>query len=404
MKKLIWMSSLSYLVIGMAHVVAGAILEPLLAQYGLDYQSGGQFIMNQFLGFLGGVLLTPWLSSKLGRRRTLLLALGSLTVAEGLYSLFLPWGWMLAIAPVAGFGFGMTEAIIGAMIIEYVEEKKASAMTFIETFFGVGALIMPIIAALLIKNGAWELSFPIVAAVSGVTFLLWAFLSFGRVDQLMARRPQAGADTTSSVAQQRYPRWARPILVLGVLYFAFYVGMEMSFSNYLPSIMIERIGLDEAEAASTISMFWGLMVVGRLLAGRVAEWSGYGRFLLMMTAAGMLSLIVLSLISQAGWSLFVIGLSGLVWAGVFAIGLVYINQLLPGYTERTTSLLVAAGGLGGALFPKLTGWLMDTYNAGWTMAMLSGLTLVMLVIMIVLLMAERVRIRQIRSESRNRSN
>ncbi|WP_270167166.1 MFS transporter [Paenibacillus sp. SYP-B4298] len=404
MKKLIWMSSLSYLVIGMAHVVAGAILEPLLAQYGLDYQSGGQFIMNQFLGFLGGVLLTPWLSSKLGRRNTLLLALGSLTVAEGLYSLFLPWGWMLAIAPVAGFGFGMTEAIIGAMIIEYVEEKKASAMTFIETFFGVGALMMPIIAALLIKNGVWELSFPIVAAVSGVAFLLWAFMSFGHVDQLMARRPQADSSIAQPVIRQRYPRWALPILVLGVLYFALYVGMEMSFSNYLPSIMIERLGLNEAEAASTISMFWGLMVVGRLLAGRVAEWSGYGRFLLIMTGAGMLSLIVLSFVSQAGWSLFVIGLSGLVWAGVFAIGLVYINQLLPGYTERTTSLLVAAGGLGGALFPKLTGWLMDTYNASWTMAMLSGLTLVMLVIMIVLLLVERVRIRQIRSESQIRSN
>lgn len=404
MKKLIWMSSLSYLVIGMAHVVAGAILEPLLAQYGLDYQSGGQFIMNQFLGFLGGVLLTPWLSSKLGRRNTLLLALGSLTVAEGLYSLFLPWGWMLAIAPVAGFGFGMTEAIIGAMIIEYVEEKKASAMTFIETFFGVGALMMPIIAALLIKNGVWELSFPIVAAISGVAFLLWAFMSFGRVDQLMARRPQADSSIAQPVIRQRYPRWALPILVLGVLYFALYVGMEMSFSNYLPSIMIERLGLNEAEAASTISMFWGLMVVGRLLAGRVAEWSGYGRFLLIMTGAGMLSLIVLSFVSQAGWSLFVIGLSGLVWAGVFAIGLVYINQLLPGYTERTTSLLVAAGGLGGALFPKLTGWLMDTYNASWTMAMLSGLTLVMLVIMIVLLLVERVRIRQIRSESQIRSN
>ncbi|MBJ6360774.1 MFS transporter [Paenibacillus sp. GCM10012307] len=389
MRKLIWMGCLSYLVIGMAHVVAGAILEPLIASYGLDYRSGGQFIMNQFLGFLGGVLITPWLSGRIGRRNTLLLALGSLTLAEGLYSLFLPWGWMLTIAPVAGFGFGMTEAIIGVMIIEYVEEKKASAMTFIETFFGVGALVMPIIAAFLIKNSSWELSFPIVAVMSAVTMLLWLTMSFGRVDELMVRKPQLKKEERP--VRVRYPVGSMPILVLGTLFFMIYVGMEMSFSNYLPSIMIERLGLKEAEAASTISMFWGLMVVGRLFAGRVAEWSGYGRFLVATTGAGTLCLIALTLVGQASLSLFIIGLSGLVWAGVFAIGLVYMNHLLIGHTERTTSLLVAFGGLGGALFPKLTGWLMDRYNANWTLAMLAAMTVVMLIIMIVLAILERGR-------------
>ncbi|MFB9755012.1 sugar MFS transporter [Paenibacillus hodogayensis] len=389
MKKLIWMSCLSYLVIGMAHVVAGAILEPLLSKYGLDYQSGGQFIMNQFLGFLGGVLITPWLSGRIGARNTLLVALGTLTAAEALYSLFLPWGWMLAIAPFAGFGFGMTEAIIGAVIIEYVEEKKASAMTFIETFFGVGALAMPIFAALLIKNGIWELSFPIVAIVSAVTMVLWLTTSFGRADALMARKPQHLHKDADRPAKLRYPAAGRPILLLSLLFFMLYVGMEMSFSNYLPSIMIERLGLPEAGAASTISMFWGLMVAGRLIAGRMAERSGYGRFLLFSTGAGMLSMIALCLTGQAGWSLFLIGLSGLVWAGVFAVGLVYVNQLLPGFTGRTTSLLVAFGGLGGALFPKLTGWIMDKYDAASTLTMLAGMTVVMLALMIALALLER---------------
>ncbi len=392
MRKLIWMGCLS--VFGHWHGTcsAGAILEPLIASYGLDYRSGGQFIMNQFLGFLGGVLITPWLSGRIGRRNTLLVALGSLTLAEGLYSLFLPWGWMLTIAPVAGLGFGMTEAIIGVMIIEYVEEKKATAMTFIETFFGVGALVMPVIAALLIKNSNWELSFPIVAAMSAITMLLWLTMSFGRVDELMARKPQAKQGEAKQPPRVRYPAGSMPILILGVLFFMLYVGMEMSFSNYLPSIMIERLGLNEAEAASTISMFWGLMVVGRLFAGRVADRSGYARFLVTTTGMGMLCLITLSLVWQASLSLIIIGLSGLVWAGVFAIGLVYVNHLLPGYTERTTSLLVAFGGLGGALFPKLTGWLMDRYNASWTLAMLAAMTVVMLIIMIVLAVLDRARL------------
>ncbi|GBF78374.1 putative MFS transporter, partial [Paenibacillus sp. 598K] len=48
MRTLLWLSCLSYMVIGMAHVVAGAVLEPMMASYGLTYGDGGQFIMNQF--------------------------------------------------------------------------------------------------------------------------------------------------------------------------------------------------------------------------------------------------------------------------------------------------------------------------------------------------------------------
>ncbi|GGG25428.1 MFS transporter [Paenibacillus abyssi] len=383
MRKMIWLACLSYLVIGMAHVVSGAILEPLMAHYGLNYRDGGQFIMNQFLGFLGGVLISPWVTRYIGKRNALLLALGSLTAAEAAYSLLLPWEWMLAIAPIAGFGFGMTEAVIGAMVIEYAEEKKASAMSRIEVFFGLGALIMPIVGALLIRNDIWQMAFPVITAMAGLTTLLWLTLSFGKVDDLIAYQPRTAQ--VSQPVRARYNLAAMPFLILGITFFLFYVGMEMSFSNYLPSIMIQRVGMDEATAATTISLFWGMVVIGRIFAGRVAERTGYGRFLLGCVVAGMVLLILISFTSHAGWSLFFIGLSGLSFAGVFAIALVYVNQLLPGMTERTTSLLVAFGGMGGALFPRLTGWLMDEYDASWTLGMIAGMSILMVVLVLAMM-------------------
>lgn len=45
MRKLIWLGCLSYLVIGMAHVVAGAVLIQVLDYYGLQYGDGGQWII-----------------------------------------------------------------------------------------------------------------------------------------------------------------------------------------------------------------------------------------------------------------------------------------------------------------------------------------------------------------------
>jgi MFS transporter, FHS family, glucose/mannose:H+ symporter len=386
MRKLLWLGCLSYLVIGMAHVVAGSVLESVLHSYGLEYRDGGQWIMNQFLGFLVGVLCGPLITRTIGRRNTLLLAMGSLTAAEAAYSLLLPWGWMLSFAAIAGFGFGMTEAVIGAMIIEYVEERKASAMTQLETFFGLGALLMPGIAALLIDSGVWQMAFPIVTAMAGITTLLWLTLSFGKADDLLAQVPRS---VGARAPRKRYGKGAVPFLAVGIIFFMVYVGMEMSFSNYLPSIMIKRTGMTEATAASTMSVFWGMMVVGRMVTGRIAEWSGYKRFLLVSVASGLGIFVLLALSGHSGISLLLVGLNGLMWSGVFAISLLYVNHWVPGMTERTTSLMVAAGGLGGALLPKLTGWLMDNYNATVTLWIIAGTALLMIILIVLLVILGR---------------
>ncbi|GAB2719432.1 MFS transporter [Paenibacillus thermoaerophilus] len=372
-RRLIFLASLSYLVIGMAHVVAGAVLEPMMDAYALDYSDGGQFIMNQFLGFLAGVLAGPWLSGRLGRRGAILLALGALAATEAVYTALPPWGWMLAIAPVAGFGFGLTEAVIGALVIDSIRERKASAMTLVETFFGVGALLMPAAAALLIRFGSWRLGFPLIAVSALASLILW------KLAPKAESSPASPGDAEAAARNGgRYRPGQLPFLMLAILYFLFYVGMEMSFSNYLPSILMERASMEEAFAAAGMSLFWGTMVVGRLFAGRLAERIGYVRYLVFATAGGFFSLLLIRVAEGAAWSLMWTGINGLAWSGVFAVGLVYANRVLAGMTDRTTSLLVAFGGVGGALFPRLSGSIMDQAGAAWALGLFVALAGAML--------------------------
>jgi FHS family glucose/mannose:H+ symporter-like MFS transporter len=385
MNRLVWLGCLSYMVIGMAHVVAGAVLVPLIGAYGVDYGDGGQFIMNQFVGFLIGVLAAPYMTKRLGRRGSLVLALGCLTAAEAAYSLLLPWGCMLAFAPLAGIGFGMTEAVLGAIIIEFVTDGKASAMAKLETFFGVGALVMPILAGMLIRFGVWQMAFPVVTALAGITMLLWLSVSFGKADELIAYRSPAAPDRQAA-PPARYARAVRPLLAAGMLYFALYVGMEMSYSNYLPAILLERTDIGEAAASASLSAFWGLMVVGRMFAGRIADRAGYFRYLMVSTAAGTGMLVLLALTGSAAVSLIWVGLAGLLWSGVFAVALLYVNQHIPGKTERTTSLLIASGGVGSAVLPRAAGWFMDHFGADgtlWLVAAAASLLIALLAFMAV---------------------
>lgn len=392
MRKLFWLGCLSYIVIGLAHVVAGSVLEPIIAHYDIAFKDGGQWIMNQFLGFLGGVLIAPWITSCIGRRGGMLLALGSLTVAQAGYSMLLPWGWMLTIAPLAGFGFGMTEAVVGAVIIELVEEGKASAMSRLEVFFGLGALGMPLLAAMLIREGIWQISFPILMVLSGITLLMWLTMSFGKADDHIAfaspKRPVTGGNQHSTVPF-RYDRSTLPLLIVGAVFFTFYVGMEMSFANYLPSILVERSGMDAAQGAGVLSLFWTMMVIGRLFVGRIADRTGHAQYLIWSTTGAMIIFILMGWMGQLTGMMILITLSGLILSGIFGIALVYMNGLLPGKTERTTSLLVAFGGLGGAIFPRLTGWIMDNLEANAVISMIAVMSVLMLVLAISMIVLGR---------------
>lgn len=359
MKKILWLACVSYLVIGIAHLIGGAILEQLVTHYNQSYTAGGQWIMNQFLGFLVGVLFAPLVQKKIGQRGAIIAAFTLLTIAEVSYSLFLPWHVMLMIAPLAGIGFGAIEAILGSIIIDLFKENRASAMSKIEVFFGLGALGIPLLAAILIRNGAWQLAFPILAIMSLLTLCVWIFISFSRTIDDQLKKPTM-ADELITI---KYTTKTRPILIVGMIFFFLYVGIEMSISNYLPSIILQKTTIEESQAAALLGLFWVFMVLGRMLCGHLADKYGYMTYLIVSMLVSVIACFGLTFIDNKVMLLAMIALAGAGFSGIFGIALVYVNSVIEGLTTRTTSLLIACGGIGGALLPKATGLLMDNTTA-----------------------------------------
>lgn len=168
-----------------------------------------------------------------------------------------------------------------------------------------------------------------------------------------------------------------PVLAVLILFFFLYVGTEMSFANFLPSIFIDKLGVKEAWAALSVSMFWGTMTIGRLFAGRLSERIGYARYIQIGTFS---AIVLLSAITAAEhlWSAYAaVLLLGLMMSGLFAIALVFANRLLQGKTERTNSLLIASGGIGGAVLPFAAGRSMDLWGSTGTLWFLAGTAAVM---------------------------
>ncbi|GJM68021.1 hypothetical protein HMSSN036_02370 [Paenibacillus macerans] len=88
----------------------------------------------------------------------------------------------------------------------------------------------------------------------------------------------------------------------------------------------------------------------------------------------IVSFVLIALFSLTGGKVvtyILILLFGLFMSGLFSIALVFANKLLVGAEESTPSLLIASGGVGGAVLPLIMGKTMDlggAYASSWLLA------------------------------------
>ncbi|MBW8351126.1 MFS transporter [Bacillus sp. IITD106] len=380
MKKFVFFACLIYCLNGFGHIIIGTVLEPMVKSYGIHYGDGGQLIMNQFLGFLVGVLFAPAIVNAIGRKMTISLSLFLFTIAQFVLGSVHNWDLLLFIAPIGGAGIGITETVLAALIVGHLKERKASTLVLTEVFFGVGALVIPMISAFFILNGMWNASFTTVAILTSVTLIGWFLLSFGEMDPILKKQVKVSKQNKEKNSRKQYPKKQIPLLVIGAFFFFMYVGTEMVLPNYLPTILGKTTHLDVSTLALSITVFWLAMTIGRLCMTFIIDKIGYVKLFIISCIGQFFALVIFALSPSAIVSYIAIFLTGLLMGGIFSIGLLIINENSAGLEEWTTSLLVAMGGLGGAFLPKIAGELIDRFPISVTLwaLVLFGFLLVVL--------------------------
>lgn len=380
MKRIFALSCGFYLLIGITSVVLGALLPVLLSHYERGYSDGGFLLFLQFLGFLVGVIVAPALTARIGRKAMLTLALICIVAAYTLLGFLPSWSVVLLLTIIVGFGSGIIEPSVGAFTIEFTENQKAVAMSKLDVFFALGALLIPAVAALFIWMDLWHLTFYTVAVLSLVLMLLW--ITMPRPAALYLE--QAGENTvTHAAGKAQYSRKHLGLLTIFVIFFFIYMGLELGLMNFLPSILVERLQLQESVASLSVSILWIAMIIGRLFSGKIAESVNYMPFLIWSTVGTLLFTVAMVFVTGQ-WATYVLIFgTGLFMSGLFCIALVYANVLIPGMTERTTSILIASGGIGGAILQYVTGWSMSTGPIVNTIWILAGFCLILLLTLMV---------------------
>lgn len=401
LKRLIWMGSLFYLLMGAIKVTVAAIVTVLLPLYDRDYTDAGALIFIEFGASIIGMLIQPWLANRISKKTMLHIGAIGVAICYIVIAFLPPWSILIVGIAIAGFLGGIIESVIAAVILEGLQSNAAIAMSRLEIAFGVGSLLFPLAIGMLVRSGLWNYALLGIAVYCIFLSLFVRFSRFEGVEPLFLPRhltdlPHVVPATAASsgpvgavvaAAATNHPSarlkrlWVGGSLLLPSFVFLFFLygATDIGLVNYLPSLMLETGMADAGTAPISVTVFWAAMIVGRMFAGYEAERIGYRRYLFIHWSSMIVLLSLFALNRNPVISYILIVLLGLMLSGLYVVTLVYMKKLMPKNIARNTSIVMAGCAIGGGLFSVVAGRMLDTVSPSyvqWMMAIVALFSLI----------------------------
>jgi fucose permease len=356
----------TFLVLGVASAAFAVVLPEVRDDYGVSNTAVGLFFLGSTAGYLISALASGTLVMRLGQRALLLLGVALFGAGYALFGFEPIFAGAVVGRFVASLGVGGLEA--GINIGLAARPKSGPVMNTAHAFWGVGALLGPVVAATLIAAGwDWSRLFLLFAAMS-----LPLLVAFGRPRW----RASAGQVAVASLPLlERMPPAAetRAVVRLAGAFLVIYVAVEASLGNWGYSLLTDEYGLSGRFAGWAISSYWLGLTAARLTLSRMAAARGVSdRVLLRACIAG----VAVGLVLIGAGAHVAVAAVGFVVAG-FALGPVYSTGLaalgervprsrLPSAIGMVTSLSILGAAVGpwfaGILADYLTLWSLVPYN------------------------------------------
>ena len=329
-------------------VSLGPLLDPIMRDLGISLAEGGLVSVGFFLGQVVGIVVLNTHLAKMPAKSALIAGAavqGMGLVAAGAGSRNL--GSLFATYLVVGIGWAWLNTIGWMWVPTHVKKGTAAAALLMVLFFSLGMMLTPIALGLIIDLGAtWRW---IIAVEGGISLVLSAlFVALPLLD-IPGRRNVRLADVRQTAASNRG-------LFLGMVGAAFmYVGAESNLDIWLPKFQLDVFGASDTWASLSVTLFCLGLAAGRLGLRPLTRRYPPSRILLACACAlAVMATAVAFAPTQAVSLLLAVG-AGLGASASFGIIGSYSSRFPAWQSSVASSVLVLAGGVGGILFPYLTG-------------------------------------------------
>ena len=131
-----------------------AIIPYLEEYYNLSYIIVSLVFLSPLGGYAGAALLNNWIHIRFGQRGVAFLGPFCHVVAYLVICLHPPYPVLVVVFIIAGFGNGLEDAAWNAWAGNMANSNEV--LGFLHGFYGLGALLSPLIATTLITTSGWQ--------------------------------------------------------------------------------------------------------------------------------------------------------------------------------------------------------------------------------------------------------
>lgn len=335
-----------FLCIGLAASVIGPTLPGLAENTNTQLGQISILFSARSVGFLIGALAGGRIYDRLPGHPVLAAGLLGMALTIALTpTISLLWLLVLVIL-LLGVSESMLDVGTNTMLPWLHHNNVAPYMNGLHFFFGLGALLSPIVVAqAILRSGDITYAYWLLALIM-LPAAVWI---------LPQRSPRPAVKT--AVTHEAPPNYLLVSLI--TLFFFLYVGAETSFGGWIYTYAVRTNLATITMAAYLTSIFWGSLTVGRLLSVPLANRLRPRKILTLGIVGSLLSVGVLLLFPAAIWAMWLgtIGL-GFSMAPIFPTTLAMAERNMP-VTGKTTGWFFAGASLGGMTLPWLVGQLFD---------------------------------------------
>ncbi len=340
----------------------GVILPSLSAYYGISKSIVGLIFFASAFGYFLSATSSGPLMAKLGERWFLVAGTSAFLIGNLVFAFRPPFTIILMLRLFQGLGIGMLETGLNRYIASL--PRNTALLNYLHAFYGIGALIGPIItSALLALSWSWNTPYFIWAAL--ILLLVISIAIFFKQPELVNNQ---GSEQTIEFASQK-ELWSMGIIWLGTLFLLVYCGVEASLGNWIYTFLLEQRHQGALLAGWIVSGYWLGLTMGRFLLNNLAERLNIGKRNLIYLCIGG-TLLMLYLIWQVPLGL--VAAVGFCCVGVF-LGPIYPTTIawLPDILPKrmvagAMGLMVGFSIIGIAVFPWLAGTLAQNLGS-WSL-------------------------------------
>ncbi|MDG4824311.1 MFS transporter [Asanoa sp. WMMD1127] len=372
---LLLLAYFAFISLGLPDGLLGVAWPSIAGDFKVATEAVGLLLIASTTGYFISSVAAGFTIARVGVGWLLAFSTAAASAALAGYAISPAYAVMVPFALLAGFGGGAIDSGLNAYAAAAFGAKH---MNWLHAFFGLGVAIGPLIMTAVISGGlSWRWGYGIVASAQAglalaffVTVRRWV-----RHGEVGPPPPEVSVPVGDAVATavavkpatkvRTRETLAIPAVWLGVLAFAVYVAVEAGAGLWAFLLLTEARGVSAAVAGVCVSLYWGMLFVGRVVQGVASERVNPTK-ILVGSLFGMAAGALLVALPLPAW-VTVCGLAviGFAAAPVFPLlTLTTAERVGPAHADRAIGMQIGAAGLGGSLIPSGIGILMGRYGAG----------------------------------------